>query len=87
MNDIIKFNQLNCSPYRLYGKWKYLELFHDLRKKMNEWNYWKREIVVTFTKILITDIDYQNAQENTSSYLQELIANVQKIFDKGIEDS
>lgn len=54
---------------------------------MNEWNYWKREIVVTFTKILITDIDYQNAQENTSSYLQELIANVQKIFDKGIEDS
>ena len=86
MNDIINFNQFNCLPYKLYGKYKYLELFQDLSKRINEWNYWKRTIVITFTKILLTNFSYEYAQRNALNFLQELISNVQKILDRGLEN-
>ena len=69
MNDIINFNRFNCLPYKLCGKYKYLELFQDLSKRINEWNYWKRIIVITFTKILLTTFSYEYAQRNALNFL------------------
>ena len=85
IDDVSKFNQLNISPSRLYGKWTYLELFHDLRKKMNEWNYWKRTIAVAFAKIVISDFNYIRAQENISKYLQDFVDNIEKVFNSALE--
>ena len=83
LNDI-NFVQFNCFPNRLYGKYKYLELFQDLVKRTNEWNYWKRLIVISYTKIILTDISYEYAQRHASDFLQELISNIEKVFHKGI---
>ena len=44
INDIITFNQLNFLPRRLHNKYKFIELFKDLVKKTNEWEYWKRVV-------------------------------------------
>ena len=86
LNDIINFNQFNCLLYRLYGKYRYIDLFQDLVKKINEWNYWKRLIIITYTKIILTDYSYEYAQRNASNFLQELINNIEKVFHKGLEN-
>ena len=86
LNDIIKLVQFNSQPQRLYGNFKYLEVFNNLVKRTNEWNYWKRLIIVSFTKILLTDYSYDYAQRNASDFLQELITNVKQLFHKGIEN-
>ena len=86
LNDIIKLVQFNSQPQRLYGNFKYLEVFNNLVKRTNEWNYWKRLIIVSFTKTLLTDYSYDYAQRNASDFLQELITNVKQLFHKGIEN-
>ena len=84
INDIINFNQFNSLPYRLYGKFRYLELFQDLVKRTNEWNYWKRVIIITFTKIILTDFSYEYAQRDAPDFLEELINNIEKVFHEGL---
>ena len=86
INDIIKFNQFKSLPYRLYGSYRYLEFFQDLVKRINEWNYWQRLIIITYTKILLTNFSYEYAQTQAPDFLQELISNVEKIFHKGLEN-
>ena len=86
INDIINFIQFNSLPYRLYNKCRYLELFQDLVKKTNEWNYWKRSIIISYTKIILTDFSYEYAQRNESNFLQELINNIEEVFHKGLNN-
>ena len=84
LNDIIKVVQFKCAPPRL--NYNYREIFNDLVKRTNEWNYWKRLIIVAFTKILLTEFSYDYAQRNASDFLQELINNVEQLFHKGMEN-
>ena len=86
INDIIQFVQFNCLPSRLYNKCRFLGLFQDLTKKTNEWNYWKRLIIITYAKIILTDYSYEYAQRNASDFLQKLIKNIEQIFDKGLNN-
>ena len=86
INDIIYLKQFNCLPYRLYSKFRYLELFQDLVKRTDEWNYWKRLIIISYTKIILTDFSYEYAQKNASNFLQELINNIEEVFQKGLKN-
>ena len=86
MNDVINFKQFNYTPNRFYNSIQYLELFKDLIKRTDEWNYWKRIVIITFTKIILTDSGYENAQINAQGFLQELIKNIDQIFDKGLNN-
>ena len=86
MNDIINFHKFNCIPSRLYGKYRYIDLFQDLVKRLNEWNYWKRLIIITYSKIILTDFSYNYAQRYAPDYLEELINNIEKIFHKALEN-
>ena len=86
INDIINFKQFNCLPYRFYGRSRYLELFQDLVKRTDEWNYWKRVIIITYTKIILTDFSYEYAQKEASNFLQELINNIEEVFNKGLNN-
>ena len=86
MNDIINFKQFNYTPNRFYNSIQYLELFKDLIKRTDEWNYWKRIVIITFPKIILTDSGYENAQINAQGFLQELIKNIDQIFDKGLNN-
>ena len=85
INAVINFHQYNYIPYRLSFQYRYIELFRDLIKKIDEWNYWKRIVIITYTKIILTDDSYQYAQIHASNFLQDLINNIEKVFDKGLE--
>ena len=86
IKDVINFNQFKFLPRRLYNKHKLIESFHDLIKKTNEWEYWKKIIVVTYTKIVVTELSFEQAKISAPRYLQELIENVDKIFNKALEN-
>ena len=88
INDINNFKQFNSLPDRIqsYNRCKYIELFKDLVKKTNEWNYWKRLIIISYTKIILTEFSYQYAQINAPDFLQELINNIEEIFHKGLNN-
>ena len=55
-------------------------------KKINEWNHWKRLIIITYTRIILTDFSYEYAQKNASNFLQELINNIEQVFNKGLNN-
>ena len=88
MEDIIKFYQFNSLPHRIYyqQQYRYVELFKDLLKKIDEWNYWKTLIIISYTKIILTDYGYDYAQRIATDFLQELISNIEKVFNKGLEN-
>ena len=86
IDAVIRFYRYNYFPQRLRYQYRYIELFKDLIKKINEWNYWKRLIIINYTKVILTDCSYQYAQEVAEEFLQNLIKNIEKIFDKGIEN-
>ena len=52
---------------------------------MNEWNYWKKIIIIQFIKINIGKAAYKAAEENSIDGLTELIRNTEKLWDKGIQ--
>ena len=86
IDAIRNFYNYNYFPQRLKNQCRYIELFKDLIKKIGEWNYWKRLIIINYTKIILTDFSYQYAQQVAQEFLRELIINIEKVFDKGIEN-
>ena len=86
IDTVIRFYRYNYFPQRLRYQYKYVELFKELIKKIDEWNYWKRLIIINYTKMILTDCSYQYAQEVAQEFLQTLIKNIEKVFDKGIEN-
>ena len=86
IDAIRNFYNYNYFPQRLKNQCRYIELFKDLIKRIAEWNYWKRLIIINYTKIILTDFSYQYAQQVAQEFLRELIINIEKVFDKGIEN-
>ena len=86
IDAIRNFYNYNYFPQRLKNQCRYIELFKDLIKRIGEWNYWKRLIIINYTKIILTDFSYQYAQQVAQEFLRELIINIEKVFDKGIEN-
>ena len=85
IDAVIYFHQYNSFPEKLRYQYRYIELFKDLIKKIDEWNHWKRLIIINYTKIILTDFSYQYAQKVASNFLQELVNNIEKVFNKGLD--
>ena len=85
IDDVIYFYQNNSIPKKLCYQYRYVELFKDLLKKIDKWNHWKRVIIINYTRIILTDFSYQYAQEVAIDFLQELIKNIEKLFNKGLD--
>ena len=58
-------------------------LFIEFVNRVNEWNYWKKIIIIQFIKINIGEEAYRVAEGNPK--LIELIENTEKLWDKGIQ--
>ena len=86
IDDVIRFYRYNSFPQKILYQYRYLDLFKDLIKKIDEWEYWKRIIIISFTKILITDFSYEYAQRVAPDNLRLLINNIQKVFNKGLDN-
>ena len=61
------------------------DLFKEFVNRVNEWNYWKKVILVEFLKINIGQEVYNNAQKHSLKGLSELLQNTEKLFDKGVQ--
>ena len=64
---------------------KIRQLFIDFVNRVNEWNYWKKNLLMHFIKINLGKGIYEQAQKNSIQKLVELVKNTEKIFDKGIQ--
>ena len=84
IDDIIQYKQTNLVPKKISGCVKTIEVFYDLVKRTDEWNYWKRLIVINFTKITISLYTYKNAEKNEPEYLKKLIGYVEEIFNRAM---
>ena len=86
IDDVSYFYRFNTFPSKIQKQYRYIELFKDLIKKIDEWAYWKRIAVISFTKIILTDFSYEYAQKVAPAELQNLINNVEKVLNKGINN-
>ena len=84
VKNILKYKKNNVIPKKIVGTTKYLELFIDLSKKIDEWDFWRRQIIANFIKIILGSTNYENAQENDVGNLLKLINNVETIFFTGL---
>ena len=84
MDDIIKYKENLFIPKKFMTNLKFMELFTDLIKKMDEWNFWKRQVIISFAKILITLDSYNFAQIHQVGYLKYLLSYIEHLFDQGI---
>ena len=85
IDDVIYFHRYHSFPKKLHFQYRYIELFKDLLKKIDEWNYWKRLVIINYTKIILTDYSYHYAQKVASNFLQDLVNNIEKVFNKGLD--
>ena len=60
-------------------------LFIDFVNRVNEWNYWKKIIIVQFIKINISEQQYEAATRNSPEKLTQLFDNIEKLWNKGIQ--
>ena len=84
MDDIIKYKENLFIPKKFMTNLKFMELFTDLIKKIDEWNFWKRQVIISYAKILITLESYNFAQKHQVDYLRNLLSYIEQLFDKGI---
>ena len=86
INDVIHYYQYNLFPQKILFQYRYIELFKDLIKRIDEWKYWKRLIIINYAKIILTNYNYEYAQNVASKYLHELVENIEKLFNKGLDN-
>ena len=84
VNDIIKYKQKQTVPNKLISLTWHLEIFIDLSKKINEWHYWRKEIIRNFTKIVLGEQNYKGIEEDDIENLHKLLYNIELLFFKGL---
>ena len=86
MDAVIDYNLDNKKLRSKVKRNKQIEdLFKEFVNRVNEWNYWKKIILVQFIKTNIGEEAYEAAQKNSISGLIELMKNTEKLWDKGIQ--
>ena len=86
MDAVIDYNlDKNKIRSKVKRNKKIEDLFKEFVNRVNEWNYWKKVIIVQFIKINIGEFSYKSAQENSIDKLTELMQNTEKLWDKGIQ--
>ena len=84
VQDVLNYKRKNIIPVKFNNTIKYLELFIDLSKRIDEWDFWRRQVIVNFVKIILGRDIYKSSQENDLKYLQKLINNVEQLFFNGL---
>ena len=86
MDAVIDYNLDNNNlKSKVKRNKKTQNLFVEFVNRVNEWNYWKKIIIIQFIKINIGKAAYKAAEENSIDGLTELIRNTEKLWDKGIQ--
>ena len=83
VEEIIKFKRTSRLPDNLFNKQKVTNLFFHLIAKTDEWNHWKDIFIQCFLKIILGTA-YESAQKNDLKFLYKITANVDKIFNLGM---
>ena len=86
VQEVLNYKTKNVIPNKLISTIKYLELFIDLTKKITEWDFWRRQVIVNFVKIILGRDNYKSSQKNDLKYLQKLINNVEQLFFNGLNN-
>ena len=60
------------------------QLFKEFVNKVNEWNYWKKIIIIQFIRINIGEEAFQSAQKNSIQGLCRLVQTTEKVWDRGV---
>lgn len=84
IKEITQYRRTNIFSNKFVTNLKLLEVFLDLNKKLNEWLYWKRRLIVTFVEIILTTKSYHLAKRHSQDYLMQLISYIEQLFDKGL---
>ena len=61
------------------------DLFKEFVNRVNEWNYWKKVIIVEFIKINIGEEAYEKARQDSLDELTKLLHNTEILWDRGIQ--
>ena len=86
MDAVIDYNLDKTNIRSKVRRNKQIEnLFKEFVNRVNEWNYWKKVILVEFIKINIGEESYTQAQKRSLKGLAELLENTEKLFDKAIQ--
>ena len=86
MDAVIAYNLDNNDLKSKVKRNKKIEqLFREFVNRVNEWNYWKKIILIQFIKINIGEEAYKAAEENSLDGLADLIQNTEKLWDRGIQ--
>ena len=84
LQDILKYKEKCTVPAKLVNTIKHMELFIDLSKKINEWDYWRKQIIGNFTKIVLGANNYKAIEKDDAENLEKLLNNIELLFFKGL---
>ena len=84
VQDVIKYKEKCIVPSKLVNETRNLELFIDLSKKIKEWDYWRKQIIRSFTKIVLGRDIYKNIERDDAENLEKLLNNIELLFFKGL---
>ena len=87
VKDIMAFKKNNYIYPKLLKNMKMVELFVDLTKRIDEWAYWKRKLILYLTKIILSNDVYQDAEKNNPETLHSLMNHIEQLFDRGVNTS
>ena len=86
MTAVIEFNLDKKKLKSKLKRNKQLEdLFKEFVNRVNEWNYWKKVIIVEFIKINIGEAAYEKARTDSLEGLAKLLQNTEILWDRGIQ--
>ena len=73
INDLLHYRNKGIYPKRFITCINLIEVFLDLNKKLDDWIFWRKIIIHSFTKILLTPECYISAQKHSPDYFKQLI--------------
>lgn len=86
LQDIYEYKTKNIVPRKLFTNTKFLELFIDLSKRIGEWDFWRRQVIINFVKIFLGKDVYNSWCQSNTDYLQKYINNVEQLFFVGLNE-
>ena len=86
LQDIFEYKTKDVIPKKLIVNTKFLELFIELSKRINEWDFWRRQVVINFVKIFLGKDVYNSSCQSDMNYLQKYINNVEQLFFAGLNE-
>ena len=85
MQAVVNFNlDKNNLKSKIRRNKSIRDLFTEFVNRVNEWNYWKKIILIQFIRINIGEQAFQASQKNNIQGFFELIKNTEELWDKGI---